>query len=85
MNVSMESGKCYVVLGAGGTGVTQLGLHLLFPAAPPNAVMASDTNHGANPVLGDGKPLCPPSTAQVRVDAVVMQGAGDVAVQVWQK
>jgi hypothetical protein len=85
MNINMVQGKCYVVLGAGGAGVTQLGLHVLFPATPPNAVMASDTAHGAQPVIGDGKPLCPPAAASVRVDTELMQGAGDVAVQVWQK
>lgn len=85
MNINMVQGKCYVVLGAGGAGVTQLGLHVLFPATPPNAVMASDTAHGALPVIGDGKPLCPPAAASVRVDAELMQGSGDVAVQVWQK
>jgi hypothetical protein len=85
MNVNMVQGKCYVVLGAGGPGVTQLGLHVLFPAAPPNAVMASDTAHGAQPVIGDGKPLCPPTAAAVRIDTEAVQGGGDVAVQVWQK
>lgn len=85
MNINMAQGKCYVVLGAGGAGVTRLGLHVLFPATPPNAVMASDTAHGAQPVIGEGKPLCPPAAAAVRVDTELMQGGGDVAVQVWQK
>jgi len=85
MNFDMEQGKCYVVLGVGGPGVTQVGLNLLFPAAPPQAIMASDTTHGASPVLGEGKPLCPPIKSSVRVDTVIMAGAGDVAVQVWGK
>jgi hypothetical protein len=85
MNFDMEAGKCYVVLGAGGPGVTQVGLFVLFPAAPPNAVMASDTAHGAEPVIGEGKPLCPPVKASVRVDTSPTAGTGDVAVQVWSK
>ena len=85
MNFDMEAGKCYVVLGAGGAGVTQVGLFVLFPAAPPNAVMASDTAHGAEPVIGEGKPLCPPGKASVRVDTSPTAGTGDVAVQVWAK
>ncbi|GAC1599192.1 MAG: hypothetical protein NVS3B20_21090 [Polyangiales bacterium] len=85
MNFDMEQGKCYVVLGAAGGGVSQLGLHLLFPAVPPQAIMASDTAHGAAPVIGEGKPLCPPIRSSVRVDTVIIQGAGDVAVQVWSK
>ena len=40
---------------------------------------------GASPVLGEGKPLCPPVKSSIRVDTVIMQGAGDVAVQVWSK
>ena len=85
MNADMEQGKCYMVFGAGGAGVTQLGLHVLFPAAPPNAVMASDTAHGAQPVLTEGKPLCPPLKSTVRVDTAPIAGGGDVAVQVWVK
>lgn len=86
MNFDMEAGKCYVVLGAGGAGVTQLGLHMLFPVTPPNAILASDTAHGNAPVLGgDGKPLCPPVKSSVRLDVVPMAGAGQVAVQVWSK
>ncbi len=86
MNFDMEAGKCYVVLGAGGPGVTQLGLHMLFPITPPNAVLASDTAHGNAPFLGgDGKPLCPPVKSSVRLDVVPMAGAGQVAVQVWSK
>lgn len=86
MNFTMQQGKCYVVLGAAGAGVTQLGLHLLFPAAPPNAAIASDTSATVTPVLGGGgKPLCPPAAASVRVDTVPTGGAGDVGVQVWVK
>jgi hypothetical protein len=85
MNVDLEQGKCYVVVGAGGAGVTQVGLAMLFPAAPPNAVMASDTAHGNAPVIGEGKPLCPPMKASVRVDVVPLQGAGDVGVQLYVK
>ncbi|MGZ3449746.1 MAG: hypothetical protein ACXWUG_24880 [Polyangiales bacterium] len=85
MNFTMQQGKCYVVFGAGATGVTQLGLNLLFPATPPNAAIASDTGNGANPVLGAGKPLCPPVQSPVRVDAVAMAGAGNVGVQVYVK
>ena len=85
MNVDLDQGKCYVVVGAGGPGVTQVGLAMLFPAAPPNAVMASDTAHGASPVIGEGKPLCPPMKASVRVDVVPLQGSGDVGVQLYVK
>jgi hypothetical protein len=85
MNFTMLQGKCYVVFGAGATGITQLGLNLLFPATPPNAAIASDTGNGANPVLGAGKPLCPPVQSAVRVDAVAMGGAGNVGVQVYVK
>ena len=47
--------------------------------------MASDSAHGNAPVLGEGKPLCPPVKSAVRVDTVPLQGGGDVAVQVWVK
>lgn len=85
MNVEMKQGKCYVLLAVGNQGVTQLGLHMLFPATPPNAVLASDTSHGNQPVIGEGKPLCPPVNSNVRVDTVIMAGQGEVAVQVWHK
>lgn len=86
MNFNMQQGKCYVVLAAAGPGVTQLGLHLLFPATPPNAAIASDTSATTSPVLGGGgKPLCPPVASSVRVDAVITSGAGNVGVQVWVK
>lgn len=86
MNFNMQQGKCYVVLASAGPGVTQLGLHLLFPATPPNAAIASDTSATTSPVLGGGgKPLCPPVASSVRVDAVITSGAGNVGVQVWVK
>jgi hypothetical protein len=86
MNFNMLQGKCYVVLATGGPGVTQLGLHLLFPATPPNAAIASDASATTNPVLGGGgKPLCPPVASSVRVDTVITSGAGNVGVQVWVK
>ena len=85
MNVDMEAGKCYVVLGAAGAGVTQLGLYIMFPAVPPNAVLASDTAHGTSPVIGDPRPLCPPAKSSVRVNAAMITGTGDAAVQVFVK
>jgi hypothetical protein len=86
MNFTMQQGKCYVVLGASGPGVTQLGLHLLYPATPPNAAIASDTSNTNAPVLGGGgKPLCPPVNSPVRIDTVITNGAGQVGVQVWVK
>jgi hypothetical protein len=86
MNFTMQAGKCYVVLGAAGPGVNQLGLHLLYPATPPNAAIASDTSNTTSPVLGGGgKPLCPPVNSPVRVDTVITNGAGNVGVQVWVK
>jgi hypothetical protein len=86
MNFNMLQGKCYVVLAASGPGVSQLGLHLLFPATPPNAAIASDSSNTTTPVLGGGgKPLCPPVASSVRIDAVVTNGAGNVGVQVWVK
>lgn len=86
MNFNMLQGKCYIVLAAAGPGVNQLGLHLLFPATPPNAAIASDTSNTNAPVLGGGgKPLCPPVASSVRIDAVVTNGAGNVGVQVWVK
>ena len=74
-----------VILGAGGAGVTQLALNVLFPAVPPQAIMATDSAHGSRPVIGDAKPLCPPAKTTVRVDTVPLLGSGDVAVQVWGK
>ena len=66
--------------------VNQLGLHLLYPATPPNAAIASDTSNTTSPVLGGGgKPLCPPVNSPVRVDTVITNGAGQVGVQVWVK
>jgi len=85
MNFEMDAGKCYVVLGAGGPGVTTLGLNLL-PAPPaPQFALATDQSHGNAPVIGEGKPLCPPIKSPVRVDSFVVQGGGDVAIQVWGK
>jgi hypothetical protein len=86
MNFTMQQGKCYVVLGASAAGVNQLGLHLLYPATPPNAAIASDTSNTNAPVLGGGgKPLCPPVNSPVRIDTVITSGAGNVGVQVWVK
>jgi len=86
MNFTMQQGKCYVVLGASAAGVNQLGLHLLYPATPPNAAIASDTSNTNAPVLGGGgKPLCPPVASPVRIDTVITNGAGQVGVQVWVK
>ncbi len=86
MNYAMQQGKCYVVLGAGGAGVTQMALHMMVPATPPNAVVASDNAGGTTPVLGGGgKPLCPPLPSQVRVDAVATAGSGPVGVQIYVK
>jgi hypothetical protein len=86
MNFNMQQGKCYIVVAAAGPGVTQLSLHLLFPATPPNAAIASDTSATTAPVLGGGgKPLCPPVASSVRIDTVATAGAGNVGVQVWVK
>ena len=48
------------------------------------------TNQGGTTAVigGDGKPLCPPAaigTQQVRIDAIVMQGEGQIGVQVFAK
>ncbi|MFI5301398.1 MAG: hypothetical protein ACHREM_25205 [Polyangiales bacterium] len=85
MNVEMEAGKCYVVIGAAAAGVTQLGLFVMVPATAPYAVMASDTAHGTAPYIGDGRTLCPPAKTSVRVNAAMMAGTGDAAVQVFVK
>jgi hypothetical protein len=92
IQIPMQQGKCYVVLGFSQPGgVKDLDLYLL---APPffNILAAQDaTNHNA-PYLGADaavppRPMCPswPIPLQYKLEVFAKDGSGGVAVQVYSK
>ncbi len=87
MQVQLQPGRCYTVVGAGGPGVQNLDVKFVppIPNAPP---VAEDQTQGSQAVLG-GKPNCfqgapfmpTPMNLVVRVTA----GQGPVGVQLYEK
>ena len=85
MPVTMQAGKCYVVLAVAGPGISSLTLTLATAPPAPVVVIASDS--GPTPTLGTAgkQQLCPPVAATMRANVVSTQGNGKVGVQVLEK
>jgi hypothetical protein len=88
--VTMQSGKCYTVIGIGLPPVAELNVQILPVTAVPglNAVLAQDQTTGPRAVLGKA-PNCfqwaLPVAGTVRVVTTVAAGTGLVATQVFEK
>ncbi len=73
--------RCFRVLGVGTSTVIDLDL-LLFD---PNGVQVQqDTSADALPILGHAHPLCPERPGAYRIQARMLEGAGEFGVQVFQ-
>jgi hypothetical protein len=88
MMVTLQSGKCYAILGFSAPGaVKDLDLNLL---APPfyMTLAGQDLTHNNTPSIGGSpNPMCPvvPFPLQYKLDVFAKSGSGQVAVQLYSK
>lgn len=77
----LQGGRCFKIVGVGGSGVTDLDLFLF----DPNGVQVQqDTATDSYPVLGLTHPICPEMAGAYRVQVKMFAGTGDFAVRVYQ-
>jgi len=82
-DVTLQSGKCYVIVGYS-KKVKDLDLYLLLSGI----LSGQDTTDDSSPVIGASpQPMCPAATTAVtyKLAIVADQGAGEVAVQLYSK
>jgi hypothetical protein len=73
------AGHCYRIIAVGGVEAQDLDLVLY---APDGTVVDEDTRRDSDPVLGNLRPLCPPTSGRYRVEVRMITGQGDYGVQV---
>jgi hypothetical protein len=84
MDVTLQPGKCYAIVGYSNK-VRDLDLYLLLP---PGILSGQDTTDDNTPVIGDSRqPMCPVAATPIdyKLGIVADQGAGEVAVQLYSK
>ena len=75
----LSAGHCFKIVGTGGPDVQDLDL-LLFD---PNLVQIQrDVGHDPVPVIGQQSPLCPTLSGVYRLQARMVKGEGEYAIQV---
>jgi hypothetical protein len=81
MDVSLEQGKCYAIIGAAEAGVTDLDLQLM---VAPGVMSAQDPTDDELPMIGKApNPFCPDSTTQYKLGLYAEKGGGAAAAQVF--
>lgn len=86
--ITLQSGRCYTVVGFGGPGVFDFQINLLSAPPMPPQILAQSSAGSINPVVGPNEQCFRnpyPLPLTVKVDMHVLRGQGLVGAQVYRK
>lgn len=86
--ITLQSGRCYTVVGFGGPGVFDFQINLLSAPPMPPQILAQSPAGGVSPVVGPNEQCFRnpyPMPLTVKVDMHVLRGMGLVGAQVYRK